>query len=418
MREECPEGPVSRNSGREQSTHACMLHGLAIGATTSMKWFLQLGPAAPTAHPGSKPTRSASCGVTRGTCPAGGETPPAGRPIVRSADGTRIAYAVHGDGPPMLIAACWLTTASSTGRARCGGTSARLGGFATVIRYDERGHGCPTGTSPTSRWRLGWATWTPLPTPPGWTVRADGDVAGRARASRTRTATRARHPADLLRQVRPATAPPTRGHRARAYVRAHDQGGLGAAGGHVPRVFRIDDPGATEEQAGWLDDLQASVTRRETPCWPGQRKRADARALMPELSAPTLVLHSWRDRMSDFEQGRDLTAIFPAPAGAAGQRQPHPARRRAGLAGVVDEVGDFLAATGRRGEPAGALRSLTGRELDVLRSSRTAGTTGDRPALTLSVRTVERHLTSIYAKLDVTGRAARTAAVARLLAAS
>ena len=38
--------------------------------------------------------------------------------------------------------------------------------------------------------------------------------------------------------------------------------------------------------------------------------------------------------------------------------------------------------------------------------------------LTLSVRTVERHLTSIYAKLDVTGQAARAAAVARLLAAS
>ncbi len=35
--------------------------------------------------------------------------------------------------------------------------------------------------------------------------------------------------------------------------------------------------------------------------------------------------------------------------------------------------------------------------------------------LTLSARTIERHFSNIYDKLDIHGRSARTAAVARLL---
>jgi DNA-binding NarL/FixJ family response regulator len=35
--------------------------------------------------------------------------------------------------------------------------------------------------------------------------------------------------------------------------------------------------------------------------------------------------------------------------------------------------------------------------------------------LTLSIRTVERHLSNVYAKLDLHGKSARAGAVARLL---
>ena len=62
------------------------------------------------------------------------------------------------------------------------------------------------------------------------------------------------------------------------------------------------------------------------------------------------------------------------------------------------------------------LRTLTGRELDVLRLvGQGRDNTEVATALSLSVRTVERHLTSVYAKLGLSGRAARAGAVARLL---
>jgi DNA-binding NarL/FixJ family response regulator len=60
---------------------------------------------------------------------------------------------------------------------------------------------------------------------------------------------------------------------------------------------------------------------------------------------------------------------------------------------------------------------LSPRELDILRLA-AQGHDNETIAgeLVLSVRTVERHLQNAYAKLGLSGRTARTAAVARLLA--
>jgi len=60
---------------------------------------------------------------------------------------------------------------------------------------------------------------------------------------------------------------------------------------------------------------------------------------------------------------------------------------------------------------------LSPRELEVLRLAATGRTNleiGD--ALALSVRTVERHLSNAFDKLGVCGKAARVAAVARVVA--
>jgi DNA-binding NarL/FixJ family response regulator len=66
-----------------------------------------------------------------------------------------------------------------------------------------------------------------------------------------------------------------------------------------------------------------------------------------------------------------------------------------------------------RSEP---VEQLTEREVELLHLV-ADGLTNDEIAeqLTLSARTVERHLSNVYRKLGVSGRAARAAAVAHIL---
>ena len=60
----------------------------------------------------------------------------------RAADGVRIAYAVHGSGPPLVISTCWLSHLQQDWQSPVWRHFLEdLGRFATVIRYDERGFG-------------------------------------------------------------------------------------------------------------------------------------------------------------------------------------------------------------------------------------------------------------------------------------
>ena len=60
----------------------------------------------------------------------------------RAPDGVRIAYAVHGSGPPLLISTCWLSHLQFDWQSPVWRHFLLdLGRFATVVRFDERGHG-------------------------------------------------------------------------------------------------------------------------------------------------------------------------------------------------------------------------------------------------------------------------------------
>ena len=60
----------------------------------------------------------------------------------RAPDGVRLAYAIHGSGPVLVVASCWLSHLQYDWQSPVWRHFLdQLGSLATVVRYDERGFG-------------------------------------------------------------------------------------------------------------------------------------------------------------------------------------------------------------------------------------------------------------------------------------
>jgi pimeloyl-ACP methyl ester carboxylesterase/DNA-binding CsgD family transcriptional regulator len=341
----------------------------------------------------------------------------------RAPDGVRIAYAVHGEGPPMLVSTCWLSHLQFDWESPVWRHFlVDLGRFATVIRFDERGHGL-------SDWDV---------TDHGLEARigdleAVADAAGferfalmaMAQGGPVAISYAARHPDRVTRLL-------FYGSYSRAtYGLSQDELDLEDAFGQLIRVgwarpdstFRrvftsLMIPGASERQMQWLDDLQRVATSASTAYASRlQRMTADADDLLGELSVPALVMHSTGDRMNGFAHARRLASGIPGAELVPLDSENHILLEDEPAWPVfVDAVRRFLAGDGHAAPSERVEDVLSPRELEVLRLVAAGRDNVDvAAALHLSIRTVERHLQNAYAKLGVSGRSARVAAAARLL---
>lgn len=345
----------------------------------------------------------------------------------RAPDGVQIAYAKHGRGPVLVISTCWLSHLqhdweSPVWRHFLEG----LGRIATVIRYDERGHGL-------SDWDVDDF---------GLEARISDleavvDHAGLDRFALMAMAQggpvaieyAARHPERVSRLIfydssAGAIRDPT--PEQQELQATYDQ--LIKVGWARPestfrRVFTsLMIPEATEEQMRWLDDLQrVAVSATNAYASRLERRKADARDELDRLRVPTLVLHARGDRMNDFERGRELATRIPGARLVALESENHIVLEdEAAWPVFLDEVTRFLEperAGSSATRPSGNVAALlTARELEILRLAADARDNEEIARdLSLSIRTVERHLQNIYAKLGIHGKSARAAAVARLL---
>ena len=344
----------------------------------------------------------------------------------RSADGTGIAYAVHGSGPPLLIDACWLSHLQYDWQSPVWRHYlVELGKVATVIRFDERGHGLSDRDVTDHSLEARIADLEAVADHAGFETFA---LLAMAQGGPVSIEYAARHPERLTRLMFYGSYAGALAHATPEEVELDNAfSALIKVGWERPtpefrRVFTsLMIPGATEEQMRWLDELQrVSVTADTAILSRDQRKRADTRHRLPELDLPTLVLHCRGDQMNGFDEGRYLASHIAGARLVALESDNHIVLEDEPAWPVfVREVTDFLAPdrtpapSPTRSDPTAL---LSARELDVLTlAAEGHDNDGIADRLTLSVRTVERHLQNVYAKLGLQGRSARTAAVARLL---
>ena len=330
-------------------------------------------------------------------------------------DGANLAYAVHGRGPALVRVATWLTHLDFDWESPVWRHWLDvLGQHHTVVRYDERG----CGLSDRAPGDLSLETWVA-------DLEAVVDAAGLDRfallgvsqGAAIAVAYAARHPARVSGLVLYGGF--ARGRRLRGQREQEDAviASIRAGWTRVDPTYRhvfsaLFLPNGTPEQKAWYEDLLRASTSAETAVQLFEaRGWLDVRELAAAVPVRTLVVHARDDRVVPVEEGRLLAALIPDARLILLESSNHILLEdEPAWPYFVSELHAFLGTGPAAPAPTA---DFSARELEVLELV-AAGLTTEAIAerLLVSVRTVERHLSNVYAKLGVSGKAARAAAAA------
>jgi pimeloyl-ACP methyl ester carboxylesterase/DNA-binding CsgD family transcriptional regulator len=325
-------------------------------------------------------------------------------------DGVGLAYAIEGDGPPLVKAGNWMTHLDYDRQSPVWRHWVReLSRGRTLIRYDERGCGLSDRELEA--------------TPTLDTYVADlTAVVDAARLERfallglsgggpTAIEYAARNPERVSHLVLYGSY--ARGRYRRGADHAEQSRLLidlmrVGWGGAVPafrQVFSsIFIPSAVQQSSG---EVAALLWRSRTHTNISDTAR--------RITQPALVVHARHDRAVPYEEGRRLASLLPNARFVTLDTDNHILQEgEPAWELFLSEVRAFLDDDERTPTSAADLSELSQRELEVLELV-AAGMSNERIAerLVLSTRTVERHLSNIYAKLRLSGKSARAAAAAR-----
>jgi pimeloyl-ACP methyl ester carboxylesterase/DNA-binding CsgD family transcriptional regulator len=339
-------------------------------------------------------------------------------------DGIQLAYAEHGSGPPLVRAGHWLTHLEFDWESPIWRHWLReLARGHTVVRYDQRG--CGLSDRDTTRLSLDVLVGD---------LEAVIDASGHERfallgvsgGGPVAISYTVRHPERVTHLVlygayargRWKRNPSDQQREEARLLQSLIRVGWGRDDPIFRRVFTtLYMPGASREQMDWFEELQrASAAPEDAERLRESWSHLDVTELLPVVTTPTLVAHARDESAVPFAEGRLLAARIPGARFVPLQGRNHIL--------LPDEPAwpEFLAAMreflGTQEAPAADdLEDLSAREREVLELV-AAGLSNEEigERLFVSVRTVERHLSNVYAKLRISGKAARAAAAARFSA--
>lgn len=337
--------------------------------------------------------------------------PPTAR-FTRTPDGSRVAYAACGEGPPLVMVPGWLChLEQSWSHPAAASARAKLATGRRFVSYDRLG----CGLSDRDGFELSLESDVDQ-------LVAVLDAAGIGRADLIGYSFGA-PPAALF-----AARFPDRVGRVVFYSAFARGSAITNADriGAFQQIVRSDWgvgsrtlaslllPNAGSEDLRWFSRFQRAATTGETAAaLLGHLWSMDVREHLPRIRAPALILHNRHDRAIPLAAGEEVAALVPdARLRLLDGNEHDPFIRDSGA--VVEAILDFVGGRPIRPDPVRTTRhprapELTAREREVL-GLIASGAPNKRIAsvLEITTATVERHVTNLYRKLGAGGRADAT----------
>jgi pimeloyl-ACP methyl ester carboxylesterase/DNA-binding CsgD family transcriptional regulator len=342
--------------------------------------------------------------------------------FTRAPDGTRLAYATHGGGYPLVRAAHWLTHLQYDWESPVWHPwLTELGRRFRMLRYDERGCGL-------SDWDVDDFSLDAWVDDLETVVDAAGyerfALLGMSQGAPVAIRYAVRHPERVSHltiyggyllgwALRPMDEVERQERDASLTLMRI---GWGRDNPTFRRLFTADFvPDGDDALLRAYDELMRRTTSPDNAVrFELAFGQLDVTQVAPEVTVPTLVMHLDDDQLISFSRGRHIAAAIPEARFVQLHGRNHILQPRdEAWPEFLRQLERFIG-TEAIEESAPSGQPLSARETQVLRLVG-QGLSNQQIAarLGLSVRTVERHLSNVYVKFDLSGKSARAAAAAR-----